>query len=208
MAVRPIINHRHRSMTAPNRDIDLTAWVRLYTKEMLSWAYHRTSDLQIAEDLVQDTFLVAAEKIGSFRGESEPKTWLFGILKNKISEYFKKRAQIQTHRIEDESMPKYFIGDTGHWKPSASPQAWNDEPEHLLDNEVFVDTLNRCLDQLPVQWRRCITMKFLEERKTEIVCQELGISPTNYWQILHRTKLQLRQCLERHWFHTKEDDRR
>lgn len=194
-------------MSEQRHTADLTAWVHLYTKEMLSWAYHRTSDVQTAEDLVQETFLVAAEKIDSFRGESQPKTWLFGILKNKISEFYKKRTHNHSLRIDDDSVLENFFGDSGHWKSTAAPQAWNDEPEHLLDDEEFVLALNRCLEQLPPHWRRCITMKYLEEQETEKVCQELGISPTNYWQILHRTKLQLRQCLEHRWFHTKEDDR-
>ncbi len=194
-------------MNDQRQNSDLTAWVHLYTKEMLSWAYHRTSDVQIAEDLVQETFLVAAEKIGSFRGESQPKTWLFGILKNKISEFYKKRIHHQSLRVDDDSMIENFFNDSGHWNSTATPQAWSDEPGHLLDNEAFILTLHRCLEQLPPQWRRCITMKYLEEQETQIVCQELEISPTNYWQILHRTKLQLRQCLEHHWFRTKEDDR-
>jgi RNA polymerase sigma-70 factor (ECF subfamily) len=39
---------------------------------------------EIAEDLVQDTFLAAFHKIDSFEGKSQPKTWLFSILNNKV----------------------------------------------------------------------------------------------------------------------------
>jgi len=46
----------------------------------------------------------------------------------------------------------------------------------------------------------CIRLKFLDEKKGEQICQELGLSTTNYWQLIHRAKLQLRDCLEKYWF--------
>jgi DNA-directed RNA polymerase specialized sigma24 family protein len=32
------------------------------------------------------------------------------------------------------------------------------------------------------------------------ICQELDITPTNFWQIVHRAKLQLRNCVKENWF--------
>ncbi|MBL7111955.1 MAG: RNA polymerase subunit sigma, partial [Bacteroidales bacterium] len=57
--------------------ITLTDWVEKYTSDLYSWALHKVSDPELASDLVQDTFLAAAEKTGSFKEESKPKTWLF-----------------------------------------------------------------------------------------------------------------------------------
>jgi len=34
----------------------------------------------------------------------------------------------------------------------------------------------------------------------EEICQELDISPTNFWQVVHRAKLQLKNCVEENWF--------
>jgi RNA polymerase sigma factor (sigma-70 family) len=58
----------------------LADWVAQYTEEMYKWALYKTSAIEIAEDLVQDTFLAAAEKLNTFKGDSSPKTWLFSIL--------------------------------------------------------------------------------------------------------------------------------
>jgi len=38
------------------------------------------------------------------------------------------------------------------------------------------------------------------DMESEEICQELEITPTNYWQIMHRAKLQLRECIENNWF--------
>jgi RNA polymerase sigma-70 factor (ECF subfamily) len=53
----------------------------------------KTSSKEIAEDLVQDTFLAAFHKIDSFEGKSQPKTWLFSILNNKVIDYYRLSAR-------------------------------------------------------------------------------------------------------------------
>ena len=56
-----------------------------YSDMLYQWAVYRVSDEKLAEDLVQDTFLAAIEGLEKFKGTSAIKTWLFGILNNKIA---------------------------------------------------------------------------------------------------------------------------
>jgi DNA-directed RNA polymerase specialized sigma24 family protein len=60
--------------------------------------------------------------------------------------------------------------------------------------------LQLCMENLPALWFSAVQLKYLEGKKGELICQELQIAPTNFWQILHRAKLQLRKCLENNWF--------
>ncbi|MFA5834286.1 MAG: sigma-70 family RNA polymerase sigma factor [Bacteroidota bacterium] len=178
----------------------LETWVKQYTSDLFNWAYYKTSDYQSAEDLVQETFLVAAEKMHNFRNESQPRTWLFGILKNKIAEYFRIKSKTpQVHPNNKESFDRFFNMSDG-WNKESLPHEWNFSEEQLFDNTDFNQIFEQCMKKLPVQWFACISMKYLEEKNPKIVCQELEISTTNYWQIIHRAKLQLRECLEHHWF--------
>jgi len=64
---------------------NLTEWVETYTGDLYSWALFKVSDPEMAKDLVQDTFLAAAEKIQGFRGDCTPKTWLFSIFKQQYN---------------------------------------------------------------------------------------------------------------------------
>lgn len=86
------------------------------------------------------------------------------------------------------------------WNATEIPQQWQKEHTHLLDDSDFNEALQDCLKKLPINWFSAIQLKFLEEKKPEQVCQELGVTPTNYWQIIHRAKLQLRKCLQVNWF--------
>ncbi len=52
------------------------------------------------------------------------------------------------------------------------------------------------MEKLPENWYSAIQMNFLEGKNGEQICQELGITNTNFWQILYRAKLQLRKNSE------------
>lgn len=177
---------------------NLINWVNQYTDELYKWAYYKTSSQENAEDLVQETFLAAAEKMSTFKGESSAKTWLFSILNHKIIDLYRKKAN-KPVALENTILSNFF-DDEGNWKQEKRPQEWHDDEQNLLDNDEFQEALNRCLDALPEKWNICVKLRYLTEKSSEDICQELGIAPTNFWQIVHRAKLQLRNCIEQNWF--------
>lgn len=177
----------------------LSGWVEQYTDELISWAFYKVSNEELARDFVQDTFLAAAEKIDSFKGNSSPKTWLFSILNNKIIDHYRKKVN-KTVPHENDSLARFFEPE-GDWQESRKPKSWHTENEdHLLDNDEFQAVLQKCLEALPDKWNLCVKMKYLSEKRGEEICQELEISTSNYWQIIHRAKLQLRECVDQEWF--------
>lgn len=177
---------------------ELTNWVNEFTSELYKWAYYKTSSVETAEDLVQETFLAAAQKMDSFKGNSSPKTWLFAILNHKIIDYYRKSVN-KPVPIETNTISAFFDED-GSWQQEKRPKDWEDNEIHLLDDTDFQKVLQKCLDALPKQWNLCVKLKYLTEKSGEEICQELNIAPTNYWQIVHRAKLQLRNCIENNWF--------
>lgn len=177
-----------------------------YGDELYSWAYYRTSYKEVAEDLVQDTFLSAFQHINRFEGKSSPKTWLFSILNNKIIDYHRKnvrdivKPESAVFGESGFSILELLFEKDGHWKKNLQPLDWKETESSLLDNAEFTIALKGCMNRLPVVWHSALQLKYLEEKEGTEICQELGISPSNFWQILHRAKMQLRQCLEKQWF--------
>jgi RNA polymerase sigma-70 factor (ECF subfamily) len=177
---------------------NLKNWVNEFTNELYKWAYYKTSSVETAEDLVQETFLAAAEKINNFKGESSAKTWLFSILNHKIIDHYRKNVN-KPVSIENNSISAFFDEDGG-WQQAKRPKDWHEEDNHLLDDEEFQQILQKCLDALPIKWNTCVRLKYLSEKSGEEICQELGMTATNFWQIVHRAKLQLRDCVDNNWF--------
>ncbi len=177
----------------------LHEWVETYTDELVRWAFYKVSDTRLAEDLVQDTFLAAAEKMDAFKGDSQPKTWLFSILNHKIIDHYRRKVK-QPVSMNNPSSLSDFFDETGTWHKNKRPHPWHTEEKSLLHDEEFLTVLKECLDALPEQWSTCVKLKYLMEKKGPEICQELDLSPTNLWQIIHRARLRLRECLELNWF--------
>src|SRR5580765_5439737 len=72
---------------------DPERWVELYGDYLFKFALTRLRDTAKAEDAVQETFLAALKSGKSFAGRSSEKSWLVGILKNKIYDYFRKASR-------------------------------------------------------------------------------------------------------------------
>ncbi|HET7115086.1 MAG TPA: sigma-70 family RNA polymerase sigma factor [Hanamia sp.] len=181
-------------------------WVEAYSDKMYSWCLYKTNSREIAEDLVQDTFMAAFQSIKKYEGKSNPKTWLFSILNNKIADHFRnlyRNPTVTESKINQSSDASFFetwFDDNGSWLKEKRPHAWPEEDAHLLDNKIFVKVLQSCMGKLPPDCNAAVQLKYIEGKKGEIICQELKISPTNFWQLLHRARLQLRRCLEINWF--------
>jgi len=177
----------------------LTSWVGLYHKDLLRWAEYKVSDKENAKDLVQDTFLAAYNGIKRFKGESNPRTWLFQILNHKIIDFYRTKSKNSFPLDEGSAfeLTGTLFDRHQNWEVNGFESNW--EVGNLFDNPEFEKGFSDCMLDLPVSWSKILSDKYLFEKKTVEVCQENGITPTNYWQILHRAKLLMKKCLENMW---------
>jgi RNA polymerase sigma-70 factor (ECF subfamily) len=185
-------------MDRSNMALTAKCWVELYSDDMYSWALHKTGSKETAEDIVQESFLAAVQSFEKFAGDSQLKTWLFAILNNKINDHFRRMMKTSFISMERDSAAP-FDGDE-RWKIEERPGTWTRDDGHLLDDESFVKVLEDCIGELPDTWSAAIRLKYLEEASGDAICQEIGISTTNFWQVLHRARLRLRKCLEIYGF--------
>lgn len=176
----------------------INKWIDLYTEELVSWALHKVSDIETAKDIVQDTFLAVTLGISRFKGESNPKTWIFSILNNKISDHYRKKYK-QSATIDLDVLSTFFNSE-GEWIIDKQPREWGKEDMNLLDDLDFLRVLKFCIENLPDKFNSVVMMKYYSDKKSGEICKELDISSTNMWQIMHRAKLKLRDCIENGWF--------
>ncbi|MGB7030300.1 MAG: sigma-70 family RNA polymerase sigma factor, partial [Syntrophobacteria bacterium] len=107
---------------------DPKVWVDEHGDALFRYALFRTQNGQVAEDLVQETFLAALRGKDSFAGRSSVKTWLFGILKHKIIDHIRK---ISRERPEEDietlaNLADKTFNEQGVWK--SQPAKWTTDP--------------------------------------------------------------------------------
>ena len=168
-------------------------WVDLYADSLYQFAFYRLRNKELAEDIVQDTFLSALAAFKSFQGRSSVKTWLISILKNKIIDYYRSSSSKEYPTdFHSESWEDDFT-KSGIWKVWV--RDWASTPDKLLESDNFIKYLYECYGAMNDRSREVIRLATLEDLSTEEICKELNTTTTNYWVWLHRARMQLRKCL-------------
>ena len=183
----------------PLSTFELEKWIDDYSKALLDRAYYLLSDKEDAKDVVQEVFLSAYKSKGSFQGKSSPLTWLTSILHHKIADIYKKRYNGNTQLFSVD----HFFDKHGEWIETDVADPWEQDDyavSTLLNNADFYQVLNECLERLPRQWLMVVNKCYLQEQKAAEICRELNLSTANYWKLLQRSRLQLRKCIDIHWF--------
>lgn len=194
----------------PGRTLsDSEAIIEAYGDFLYRFALLRVRNRDVAEDLVQDTFLAALQ--GSYHGnrDSAERRWIIGIMKHKIVDYYR-RVSREPIRNPDQpdgrSVEEDFLPD-GHWRPDpAAVQTWPERPDGLIERRQFWDALARCMERLPPRAAQVFTLRELDALDTEKISDLLHLTPTNVGVILHRTRKQLRDCLATHYFGRTQED--
>lgn len=184
--------------TIDNSRLNPHKWVSRYADYLYTYASFRISDHDMARDLVQETFLAALERKDKFQGRSTEKTWLTSILKNKIVDVYRAKAKKNTNSI-DSTDTDFFDPDDGHWNDQHRPAELGIEQPDALENKEFQRILQACMKKLPALWFSVFSMKYLDDETAEQICSQLKLTPSNFWVIIHRTKVNLRSCLQKNW---------
>ncbi len=179
--------------------LNAAKWINDYSDMLYRYALPRVNDAEAAKDLVQETFLAAWRNRENFKGEISEKNWLYTILKNKIIDYYRKASNRLTESLPQFTNKENHFDAEEHWTSSAAPKNWSAENKKLETKE-FYEVLNNCRQKLKEIQNAVFSMKYLDGVSSEEICKELNITASNYWVLIHRAKLQLRECLEKNWF--------
>ena len=159
-----------------------------------------------AQDLVQETLLAAMRSHERFAGQSSVRSWLCGILKHQLCDYFRKRGRETSFTdlefLEDECADRFV--PEGFWVHMNGPKEWRPEPDEVMHRDDFWKTMRDCLGKLPERIATVFMMREMDEVESKEICAMLAISENNLWVMLHRARMALRDCLAMNWFENPE----
>ena len=183
-------------------------WVAKYGDYLYAIALMKVNDKEIAKDLVSDTFLSALQALSGFRGDSNEKTWLATILKNRIIDYYRSKkpqfTELSAYLSQtDQAFYAHFFETTAtsehHWKKQVSPSDDSLFTENVIQHAEFESILQLCLEKVPNKMKLVFIARFIDDEHSEDICKEFDVSPSNYWILIHRAKLVMRDCLDKKW---------
>ncbi len=195
------------TLIAALRDGDEAVFAQLvdkHTPSMLRVARGYVPNREIAEEVVQETWIALLKGIDKFEGRSSLRTWLFTVMIN-----IAKARGVRERRDADAAIAAYSGGTVdparfrgsddpypGHWLPDETPSPFPDTPEGSVLGNELVAIARRELDKLPERQRMVVTLRDMLGFDSSEVCELLDISMANQRVLLHRGRAAVRQVLE------------
>lgn len=175
-----------------------------YSPAMLRVARSYVRSHELAEDVVQETWIGVVKGLSGFQGRSSLRTWIFTVLINTAKKRGQREHQEQKARLPiDEGVtvdPRRFnpAGGQwpGHWRDGALPQPFPVTPEDSALRRELLAVAREELDKVPQRQRIVVTLRDIIGMESEEVCKLLAITPANQRVLLHRGRAAIRQALE------------
>ena len=191
------MNERELVKKAQAGDFEaFTELINAHKNKIFALARKLTGNSQDTEDIVQETFLKAIDKIDTFRSESSFGTWLYTIALNIARAQFAKQQQADLKPLED-YLPGY---EHGPLDSSDSAQSrlfdWKD-PHQELESSQLRQSISEALDELPYKYREAFILRYFEEMSVKEVAEMTGESVASAKSRILRARLALRDSLSK-----------
>ena len=182
----------------PEHQLDPNKWIDLYADYLFNFTITRVNDREIAKDLVQDTFVAGLKSMKNFKGEASERTWLISILKRKIIDHYRK---INSKKGKAEVRMNYVSEDQeGDWLEERIEDHRTLNAQETLENSELGEAIYDCMGKLSEKQATVFKMKTILGYETETICNELNITASNLWVLIHRARMQMAECLDKNWF--------
>lgn len=176
-------------------------WVEVHADYLYAYAITRIGEEEQVHDLIQETFLAALECLGRFEGRCSERTWLTSILKNKIVDNYRNKSRHPKMIIIGEPDEEMAFSDLhlNNWRMKHLLESIAINDIDPLHNKELKLILQSSIKKLPPLWVIVFTMKYIDDESRDAICSKLNISPTNFWVIIHRAKVNLRSSIQKRW---------
>jgi RNA polymerase sigma-70 factor (ECF subfamily) len=168
---------------------------------MLKLARVYLATAALAEEAVQEAWMVVLERLDRFEGRSSLSTWILGIVLNvaRARDRHESRSRpFSSVSTDDEPSidPDRFLGPDherwpGHW--AIAPPPW---PEQAVETAEAARVMRETVAMLPQAQRAVITLRDMIGCTPQETCSALGLTDANHRVLLHRARTKVRGALE------------
>ena len=126
-------------------------------------------DVDLVEDIAQETFIRAYRALGQFRGEAQFYTWLYRIAVNTA-----KKALMDLKRNPTVSENAYKSDDDDETSPIENELTSPETPEAVLASKEIANIINNAMQDLPEELREAITLREIEGLSYEEISEAMN----------------------------------
>ena len=160
-----------------------TTLVKKHQKSIHALVWRKVDDFHIAEELTQDTFLKAYQKLGTLKNPNQFAGWLYVIAD---------RLCIAWHRKQKPPMESLET-TSGEEIEESSYRHYEDEQRNEASAEYRRGYISNLLEKLPESERTVVTLHYLGEMTCQAISEFLGVSPNTVKSRLQRARNRLKE---------------
>ena len=168
--------------------------IRLYGGRLLAVARRFTRNEDDAQDVLQSAYLSAFRALKDFEGTCQLSTWLHRIVVNTALMKLRSRRRKPEESIE--TLLPAFLEDGHHVEQFSE---WSVPADQLIEREETRVAVRNCINQLPDNYRLVLMLRDIEERSTQEVADQLGLTTTAVKVRLHRARQALSSLLRQEY---------
>ena len=169
--------------------LDFGSLYREVRPQLLALARRMVHDEAAAEDVVQQAFLSGIRAAGAFRADARPTSWLYRITYNAALMDLRSRRRRRLSSLDDLSP------DEAEAQLARSTPSHGDELATAGERSEVAAQLGKALATLGDVDRRVVELRLREERSTEEVAAELGLTVSATKARLHRARRHLQDVM-------------
>lgn len=161
----------------------------LYAKKILNYVYRMTGSREEAEDLTQDTFVLAFRNVHSLNDNRKFQSWLFRIAQNNIYQKYRSR----TPRLESIDQT---VGDE---VPEAQkiPSPTKGPEERILSKELH-KVIQEVIDELPEKYKQVFVLSAIHKMSYQEIADIVGRSLASVKSDIHRARVEVRNKIKKY----------
>jgi RNA polymerase sigma-70 factor (ECF subfamily) len=171
-------------------DGDRTAMAELYDRyfdRVYSLVFNQVDrNRDVAEDIVQETFLAALKSAKGFKGRSSAYTWLCSIAYHKVADHYRRQSRERKRMVSGIDVDTVDVSEN----PGTQPQ-----PDSLIESAETRQVVNEALARLPWDYRQVLILKYVEELSVQEISQIMDRSPKSIEGLLTRSRKALQTQL-------------
>lgn len=158
----------------------MDAIYKKYCKCVYNFLYKLTNDIELSEELTQETFYTAIKKINTLNKKESIRTWLYQIAKNKWKDYLKKNKKANINL--DENTVENLVANY-------------DIEEDMIAKDNIIEFYKK-IHMLDIDTREIIYLKIIRNFTFKEISQILGKNEEWARTKFYRGKLKLKESLK------------
>jgi len=158
-----------------------------YAKKILNYVYRMTGSREEAEDLTQDTFVLAFRNLKNLKENSKFQSWLYRIAQNNVYQKYRTRLP-RTESIEGSD------DESGVLDMPAADKT----PEGEILSKELHGVVQKVIDELPEKYKEVFVLSAIHKYSYEAIAEIVGRSLASVKSDIHRARVEVRDRVKKY----------